>query len=101
MLDPQLITTQNLPPKATFSRVSDCDGGEALDIGDPIYMLRYTFAGADKPACEAACDADDDGKVALDDALLALNYLFQNGPPPAPPFPEAGEDPSEDLDCGA
>ena len=40
---------------------------------------------------------DDNGKVtALVDGLHILNFGFLNGPPPPPPFPDCGSDPTPD-----
>ncbi|HVR75111.1 MAG TPA: hypothetical protein VMT52_12295 [Planctomycetota bacterium] len=41
------------------------------------------------------------GAVTLTDAVHLLEYLFLHGPPPSPPHPQPGEDPTEDaLGCG-
>ena len=34
------------------------------------------------PPCQDACDANDDGKINLADAVFLLNYLFAFGLPP-------------------
>jgi hypothetical protein len=47
-----------------------------------------------------AADADDDGEVALRDALYVLHAEHGTVQLP-PPYPEPGVDPTEDgLDCG-
>ena len=58
-------------------------------------------AGEASPPCADAADADDDGAVALADVLTILNYLFLDGPPPRPPFPQRGPDPTsgDGLEC--
>ena len=43
---------------------------------------------------------DDDGTLAITDAIRVLSFLFTGGPPPAPPYPAAGPDPTDDaLGC--
>ena len=44
--------------------------------------------------CLDALDINDDNDLDTEDALLLLGYLFQGGPPPAPPFPNSGLDPT-------
>ncbi len=40
--------------------------------------------------------------VHVTDAISLFLFLFQGGPPPRPPYPLAGEDPSPDeLSCGS
>ncbi len=80
---------------------ANLDGG-VLNIGDPIYLLRYKFLGAyPEPGCLKGCDADDTGAVDLTDAIYVLNYLFKgSGQPPKAPFPALGEDTVPDgLTC--
>jgi hypothetical protein len=49
--------------------------------------------------CRDAMDADDDGTVAIIDAIHTLMFLFAGGAPPAPPFPGCGFDRNEDDLC--
>ena len=46
-----------------------------------------------------AADVNDDGRANLADAITALTWLFLDGPEPASPFPDCGEDPEPDLSC--
>ena len=86
----------------------DCNGDVQVDIGDPATVLAQQFQGFPVP-CLDACDANDDGKINLADAVYLLNYLFDSGlvpPPPSPsPMPSAadqGPDPTDDdLDCAS
>ncbi len=51
-------------------------------------------------SCADACDANDDERLDLSDAIYALNFQFLGGPQPPPPFAECGEDPDGiELDC--
>lgn len=84
-------------PEAVFLR-GDCSGDGMVDIADPAAVLGEQFFGLDV-VCEDACDANDDGKINLADAVLILHYLFKFGPPPAGGG-EPGTDPTDDaLDC--
>lgn len=92
----------DITERPTFVRGSDCDGAPALDIGDPVYLLRSQFGGLyPEPKCMSSCDCNDDGRLDLSDAVYALNYLFQNGDPFPAPYPAKGEDRTpDDLTCG-
>jgi predicted outer membrane repeat protein len=72
-----------------------------ITIADPIYLLRWRFAGFfPEPGCLKACDADDSGAVDLADAVYLLDYLFKGGPAPMAPFPEIGFDVlADELSC--
>ena len=91
----------DLTDRPEFVRGADCDGAPALDIGDPVYLLRFQFGGFyPAPRCMSACDANDDGMLDLSDAVYKLNYLFQGGDPFPAPYPTRGEDrTSDDLGC--
>ena len=109
----RVINTQpgDLPSESsltfTYSNVlggfrrGDSDGDGGLDVSDPIVTLRMLFAGATDVPCDDALDTDDSGLISLGDALLLLNYLFeQSTPSPAPPFSSCGTDPTTDtLSC--
>ncbi len=71
------------------------------DISDAVYLLGYLFLGTEPiPRCQDSADFTDDGMLDISDAILLLNFLFLGGPPPKPPFPEPGTDPTPDsLGC--
>ncbi|MGH2628688.1 MAG: hypothetical protein ACRDHY_18785, partial [Anaerolineales bacterium] len=76
--------------------------GARLDIGDPIYLLRWNFGGLyPEPGCLKSCDANDDGKLEVADAVYILSYLFTaNRPAPKDPFSTLDIDPTPDaLTC--
>ncbi|MFQ5654185.1 MAG: alkaline phosphatase family protein, partial [Planctomycetota bacterium] len=77
-------------------RRGDVDGDGLILLNDSILILFYLFAGG-AAACVDAADIDDDGQVLIGDAILHLGHLFAGGPPPAPPFPGCGIDPSPDA----
>ncbi|MCI0635020.1 MAG: IPT/TIG domain-containing protein, partial [Actinobacteria bacterium] len=85
-----------LPP---FVR-GDADLDGRVTLTDPLAILVYLFSGAPLDCLDAG-DVNDDGELNLSDVLHALNYLFTGGPPPRPPHPAAGVDPTpDDLACG-
>ena len=74
--------------------------GANLDITEPIFLLRWSFANPGNlvPGCQKSCDADDNGKIDINDAVYVLNYMFHvPGPAPKAPFPAKGEDPNPDV----
>ena len=69
-------------------------GKDAVDIADPAAVIDYLFqTGYYRfiPKCLDACDANDDGRVDLSDAIaiLAVEFL-QAGRRLPPPFPACG-----------
>ncbi|MEM7264001.1 MAG: lamin tail domain-containing protein, partial [Planctomycetota bacterium] len=92
-------TPGSLEPQLEFLR-GDVDGNSLVNLSDSVRVLNYLFIGGQAPVCLDAADADDDGDVRLNDAIYLLNYLFLGGDTIPEPFPEPGEDPTEDgLDC--
>lgn len=75
----------------------DCNDDFDRDLADVVRVLLYLFAGASVP-CEAACDANDNGGVQIDDAIALISFLFMPGTPPLPaPFDECGVDCTPDV----
>ncbi|MCA8962253.1 MAG: hypothetical protein KDC38_17130 [Planctomycetes bacterium] len=89
-----------LPSGAAPSFVrADCNSDGVLDISDAIRVLNLLFVAPDL-ACLNACDANDDETFDISDAITQLSALFTSGSPPAPPFPDCGEDPTAgSLSC--
>ena len=84
---------------APFRR-GDVDADGLLTITDAIRVLGYLFLGGDAPACFDAADTDDDGRLNITDPVYLLDYAFRGGPPPPPPHPTCGADPTLDpLEC--
>ncbi len=77
----------------------DADLDLLLTITDSMVILGSLFQG--KPLrCLDAGDSDDGGSVNLGDVMYVLDYLFQGGPPPPPPFADSGTDATDDaLGC--
>lgn len=89
-----------LNPVAELFVRGDCTGNGVYDIGDPIGLIGSLFSGAPAPACEDACDGNDDGALNLADPIYLLAHLFAGGPPPSAPYPNCNGDPTADpLDC--
>lgn len=80
----------------------DANRDRRLNLTDMITILRRLFfaAGAGPLPCPDAADYNDDGTVTVSDAVMVARYLFSLGQPPAPPFPDAGQDATgDDLGC--
>jgi hypothetical protein len=71
----------------------DTNQDAALNLSDPVALLRHLFVGdwerlpcgdgtAGDPANIALLDADGQGSLQLTDAVHTLNFLFLGGPPP-------------------
>lgn len=78
----------------------DANASGGFENGDALAILDRVFLGIPL-ACNDAGDFNDDGNLTLLDATSLLNWLFQGGSPPDPPYPECGEDPTPNdfLDC--
>lgn len=106
-MDPRLATLllgllvcfpSTLRAQVEFVR-GDCNANGELEIADASWMLVIGWFGGPFPSCWEACDFDDDGSLGVSDGILALNYLFLSGEPPAPPFPACGADPTPSAGC--
>ncbi len=85
-------------PSVVFIRGDTTSDGQ-LDLSDGVITLQYLFLGGEIP-CASAADHDDGGSLDLGDAISLLSFLFIAGPPPAPPYPLPGIDPTPDsLAC--
>ena len=77
----------------------DANNDRRADISDAVDALLHLFVGA-PTNCEDALDANDDGTLGVADPIFLLAYLFAAGDPLPSPYPETGEDPTEDaLGC--
>ena len=88
-------------PELLFRR-GDCNDDDGVNIADAVRLLLGLFRGIDLgEGCPRACDTDDDGVLAVDDAIGLLLYLFSQGAPPVRPFRRCGLDSTpDDLSCG-
>jgi hypothetical protein len=90
------VSKGNVPGSCEVFPVQWSEAGK-VPSGDPIGIR----GGKNGSPCIDACDANDDGKVDLADAVSILRYLFTvGGKEPAAPFPDPGADPTADrLGC--
>lgn len=94
-----LATARVVVPESetfVFTR-GEVNADGSLDIADPVFLLQSLFAAGGQPPCADMADANDDGAVDISDAVFLLEFLFLGGDPPPSPFPESGEDPTEDA----
>jgi len=85
--------------KELFVR-GDTNGDNLQNLTDGIFVLSFLFTGGDTPACMDSADVDDTGNIEITDGISILNFLFIGGAPPPSPYPDCGEDETDDgLDC--
>ena len=60
----------------------DNDPADAVDIGDLVYLVEYSFSGGPAPACEAEADVNGDTAVDIGDLVYMVEYSFSGGPSP-------------------
>ena len=83
----------------TFIR-GDADSSGEVDISDALLTLVALFIGGEEFGCEKAADTNDDSLIDISDSIVSLGFLFLGTTPPAPPFPDPGQDPTADsLGC--
>jgi hypothetical protein len=81
-------------------RRGDVYPDERLDLADAVRLVIHLFVRPASLECADAADVDDDGQISIGDAVSLLSFLFLMAPPPAPPHPAPGGDPSPDfLSC--
>ncbi|HLU47509.1 MAG TPA: hypothetical protein VK116_05470 [Planctomycetota bacterium] len=85
----------------------DCNFNSTVNVADAAALVSHLFLEGPlsfEAPCEDACDANDDGQLAVNDVAFLLQWLFVVGSP-APPAPgpvNPGVDPTADnLTCGA
>jgi hypothetical protein len=81
---------------AALFRRADVNDDQILNLTDALFILNYLFLSGPTPSCMDAADTNDDGLHNLTDGVFLLTHLFLNGPPPPPPHPAAGPDPTPD-----
>jgi len=71
-----------------------------VDLSDAITILTWLFLGGIELSCLDAADVDDSGSIDITDPIYLLQFVFLGQAPPPSPYPDCGEDPSEDqLGC--
>ena len=103
-LTARTVDTRVLIDSVTLFQRGDCNSDNKVNISDPISVIMATILVEEfdfVPACDDACDGNDDGVLDIGDAVYLLRWMFRGGLiPPAPgPF-IFGMDPTEDeLTC--
>lgn len=69
-----------LCPRSSEARVAagDSNGDGAVDLADPLHLLRYVADGGAAPSCEVAVDLLIDEQLDADDAFALLAYLYED-----------------------
>jgi choice-of-anchor B domain-containing protein len=62
------------------------DAGQAVNVADITFLVKYLFASGPQPPClaEANANGDSTNSVNVSDITRLVNYLFKGGIPPAP-----------------
>ena len=84
-----------------FNR-ADTDGNGRYNVNDAVEILLVLFDGkAPRFDCPDAFDADDNGVLAMQDAIVVIDRLFRRGPQIPAPTLDCGLDPTtdDDLHC--
>jgi hypothetical protein len=62
----------------------DANDDEALNTGDPVYLINHVFKSGPPPPTTYHGDANDDDDVNVGDAVYLINHIFLGGPAPPP-----------------
>ena len=94
-----LFTSSSQVNANSFVR-GDANTDGRNDISDGVFILGFLFLGTKEPSCHDAADADDSGRLDITDGIYLLNFLFLGTDAPPAPYPDCGEDATEDqLPC--
>ncbi len=85
----QVIAVKFRPELPLFLRGDGNQDGR-VNIADVVSQIRVLYFDGPKGPCFRALDVDGDGTFDILDLLSLLEFLFQGGYSPAPPFPECG-----------
>ncbi len=95
-LDPFLSQlNHNEETTVEFIRGDANDDG-SVNLSDIIDILGWLFRGGPPPQVLDAADVDDNGKNELTDAIYLIQSLFIDGRPIPAPYPNDGEDTTDD-----
>ncbi len=84
--------------EAAFIR-GDVNFDGDVNLTDAIAELEYLFLGKIGPEkCLDGLDVDDDGSTNIGDPIYSLRFLFNGAQPIPQPYPNCGEDPTDDDD---
>jgi len=78
----------------------DINQDGTVSLADVQFYYEWTFRGGPAPGCRDAADSNDDGIYSPRDGVWIFRHLVLDDRPPPPPFPNAGDDPTNDsFDC--
>jgi hypothetical protein len=77
----------------------DANGDQDPDLSDAVEMISILFLESGGRPCEEG-DCNDDADFNVADPVYLLNYLFNGGSEPQPPFPDLGGDPAPAFPVG-
>lgn len=80
---------------AEFTR-GDVNFDGEVNLHDAALIAAHAVGGTALPCLDAA-DVNDDGAIDQDDARSVVAFVYEEGAPPAAPFPAAGDDASADV----
>ncbi len=60
----------------------DANGDEAINVGDPVFIISFIFKGGPAPDPEIAGDANCDTALNIGDAVYLINHVFKGGAAP-------------------
>lgn len=72
----------------------DVSGDTEVGISDVVRLLHNLSGRSEALTDPASHDANSDNVADIADAVYLANYLFKDGPPPAGPFPDPGDNPT-------
>lgn len=73
----------------------DANFDGVVNISDPVAIASMIMAWTvGEIPCMDSADADDSGSVGFGDVWFLLEFMFNGGKNPPAPFPEAGNDPT-------
>ena len=76
----------------------DVNGDGQVTISDGFRILMWYRDGYDPPQCMDAADVNDNGVIGTEDIVYLLQTLYSGARSIPPPFPEPGQDLTDDLD---
>jgi len=87
--NPKLVT-QTIYSLLPFVR-GDISGNNEVEISDVVKLLHHISGRSEALTHPDSHDANSDNVVDIADAVYLVNHLFRDGPPPANPFPNPGD----------
>ncbi len=76
----------------------DINGDGVVTISDSYRFFMWYSNGYEPPLCMETADVDDNGRIEWADSFFLLQAQYVDGLPIPPPFPDPGQDLTDDLD---